>query len=491
MKKALLIYLFLQLMSGWTLAQVYHVGDLFTAEDGSQGIVYYTFPDGSGWVVALQDCPLAPLLSENNHQDIPNLPNSNGLMTLLQDTAGYSNTQIIRNYVGTGAQCGINNIDFEHGWYLPASGQLSMLYAQLPLIETALMAAGGTTLDMNAYCSSTETGVDEWWDIDFFWGVNFTSATVPEYYSSVNAGNFTSVPSLLTSEMASMSAYQLCPIRAIRSFPPPENIYDTTLTYIWNTGFTEPHFSDVPLQTTDYTVTVSNAYGCTNSASVTVTVLDNEPQTYYDTICQGATYNSYGFTLTAEETGNVLDTTLFRIASAEGCESEITLHLTLLAPDVVEIEEHAGQSFVWNGVTYTEDGTYTQYFNNRYGCDSTVTLTLTFDGSVDPSSEPDTIPFGEANSLVIYLPNAITPTRNDGLNDYFCLPDAYKPLISSFEISIFNRWGTRVYHATDKNFRWDGRINGKIFFNNVYNYRIDCLDIIGRPYILRGTITVL
>ena len=55
MKKALLIYLFLQLMSGWTLAQVYHVGDLFTAEDGSQGIVYYTFPDGSGWVVALQD----------------------------------------------------------------------------------------------------------------------------------------------------------------------------------------------------------------------------------------------------------------------------------------------------------------------------------------------------------------------------------------------------------------------------------------------------
>jgi gliding motility-associated-like protein len=157
----------------------------------------------------------------------------------------------------------------------------------------------------------------------------------------------------------------------------------------------------------------------------------------------------------------------------------------------VEIEEHAGQSFVWNGVTYTEECTYTQYFNNRYGCDSTVTLTLTFDGSVDPSFEPDTIPFGEADSLVIYLPNAITPTRNDGLNDYFCLPDAYKPLFSSFEISIFNRWGTRVYHATDKNFRWDGRINGKIFFNNVYNYRIDCLDIIGRPYILRGTITVL
>ena len=447
-----MIYLFLQLMSGWTLAQVYHVGDLFTAEDGSQGIVYYTFPDGSGWVVALQDCPLAPLLSENNHQDIPNLPNSNGLMTLLQDTAGYSNTQIIRNYVGTGAQCGINNIDFEHGWYLPASGQLSMLYAQLPLIETALMAAGGTTLDMNAYGSSTEKGMDGWWDIDFFWGVNFTSATVPEYYSSVNAGNFTSVPSLLTSEMASMSAYQLCPIRAIRSFPPPENIYDTTLTYIWNTGFTEPHFSDVPLQTTDYTVTVSNAYGCTNSASVTVTVLDNEPQTYYDTICQGATYNSYGFTLTAEETGNVLDTTLFRIASAEGCESEITLHLTLLAPDVVEVEEHAGQSFVWNGVTYTEEGTYTQYFNNIHGCDSTVMLTLVLDGGVNPG------PATTSEEIAVqkfYLPNAFTP-NNDGKNPVFLPVFSYPDEIEEYRMEIHNRWGTLVFRTEEKTFGWDG-----------------------------------
>ncbi len=453
MKKALLIYLFLQLMSGWALAQVYHVGDLFTAEDGSQGIVYYLFPDGSGWVVALQDCPLAPLLPESHNQDIPNLPNCNGTQTLLQDTAGYSNTQIIRNYVGTGAQCGINNIDFEHGWYLPASGQLSMLYAQLPLIETALMAAGGTTLDMNAYGSSTEKGMDQWWHVDFFWGVNFTSATVPEYYSNVNAGNFTSVPSLLTSEMASMSSYQLCPIRAIRSFPPPENIYDTTLTYSWNTGSTEPHFSDVPLQTTDYTVTVCNAYGCTNSASVTVTILDNEPQIFYDTVCQGANYNNYGFLLTSAETANILDTTLFRIASANGCESEITVYLTLLPPDVVEIEEHGGQSFVWNGVTYTEEGTYTQYFNNIHGCDSTVTLTLTLDGSPDPGS--DTTAEGETLPEELYLPNAFTP-NDDGKNRVF-LPIFSNPDdIQEYSMEIYNRWGGLVFRTEEITFGWDG-----------------------------------
>ena len=480
MKKALLIYLFLQLMSGWTLAQVYHVGDLFTAEDGSQGIVYYTFPDGSGWVVALQDCPPAPLLPGSNAPDIPNLPNHTGVQALLQDTAGYSNTQIIREYVGTGAQCGINNIDFEHGWYLPASGQLSMLYAQLPLIETALIAAGGTTLNMNAYCSSTEQGVDSWWSIDFFWGVNFSSATVSDYYS-ISAGNFTSVPSLLTSEMASMSSYQLCPIRAIRNFPPPENIYDTTLSYSWNTNSTEPHFSDVPLQTTDYTVTVSNAYGCTNSASVTVMVFDNEPQTYYDTICQGATYNSYGFSLTAEETGSILDTTLFRIASAAGCESEITVYLTLLPPDVVEIEEQGGQSFVWNGVTYTEEGTYTQYFNNIHGCDSTVIMTLTLDGT-----EPDTVVVEETEPNVLYLPNAFTP-NDDGKNSVF-LPVFTNPdEIEEYRMEIYNRWGGLVFRTEEITFGWDGA-NA---MEGVYAVVVHYTTRGAKPKTVKGSVTLI
>ena len=482
MMKKLFLFLLLQSAVLMGSAQLYHVGDLYTAEDGSQGIVFFVQTDGSGWAVALHDLP-TNLPWSPSHLNVPSLNDIGdpfAPVSSTNDFSGYVNTQQIRSTFGMSPNYAAGAVNFNFGWYLPSVYQLCILYAQLPLVETALLNAGGSSLVSSAtgttsgYWSSSEVSTDQAWVVFF--------TDNPSLSFVVGSG----VPQSFTK-----ASPQGQKVRAVHDIPAPNNVYDTTLTYVWNTGSTEPHFFDVPLQTTAYVVTVSNAYGCTNSASVEVTVLDNEPQTYYDTICQSATYNSYGFSLTAAETADILDTTLIRIVSTNDCESEITLHLTLLAPDVVEIEEHAGQSFVWNGVTYTEEGTYTQYFNNRYGCDSTVTLTLTFDGSVDPSFEPDTIPFGEADSLVIYLPNAITPTRNDGLNDYFCLPDAYKPLISSFEISIFNRWGTRVYHATDKNFRWDGRINGKIFFNNVYNYRIDCLDIIGRPYILRGTITVL
>lgn len=436
MRKHWIIFMFLQLMAGWVTAQVYHVGDLYTAEDGSQGIVYYLFPEGGGWVVALQDVA-AEMWLPFNGVDIPNLPNAITLQQRLQDTAGYANTQVIREYVGPNIQCAANIVDFEHGWYLPATGQLVMLHAQLPLIKTSLIAAGGSILNGRQYVTSTQAETGWHWSVSFA-DTSSVSSNTGQFVLEQNYNSWTGLDYIYY-------------IRAVRTIPPPENTYDTTLTYSWNNGSTEPHFSDAPLQSTDYTVTVTNAYGCTNSASVSVMVLDNEPQTFYDTICQGATYNSHGFVLTAEETANILDTILVRTASAAGCESEITVYLTLLPPDVVEIEEHAGQSFAWNGITYTEEGTYTQYFNNLHGCDSTVILTLTLNGGI----EPDTTAEEETDPNVLYLPNAFTP-NDDGRNPVF-LPIFSNPdEIEEYRMEIYNRWGTLVFRTEEKTFGWDG-----------------------------------
>ncbi len=426
----------MQLIAGWVLAQVHHVGDLYTAEDGSQGIVYYLFPDGGGWVVALHDTTAGMWLPDNSIH-IPNVQCST-LHEMIQDTAGYTNTQTIREVAGSNSQYAANVVDFEHGWYLPSTGQLIMLQAQLPLIRNSLVAAGGEILNGHQYVTSNEAGIGWHWCVSFA-DTSLVSSHTGQLVWNQNFNTW-------------IGMTYICYIRAVRTIPPPENSYDTTLTYIWNTGSTEPHFSDVPLQTTNYTVTVSNAYGCTNSASVVVTVLDGTMQTYYDSICQGATYNSYGFSLSAEETGSIVDTTLTRTVSVAGCESEITVYLTLLPPDVVEVEEHAGQSFVWNGITYTEDGVYTQYFNNQYGCDSTVILTLTLDGGVDPG--PDTTS-EEIAVQELYLPNAFTP-NNDGKNPVFLPVFTYPDEIEEYRMEIYNRWGTLVFRSEEKTFGWDG-----------------------------------
>jgi gliding motility-associated-like protein len=487
MKKQIL-YILLQFAILQGFGQAYHVGDLYTAEDGSQGIVFFVRADGSGWAVALHDevdkLPWSP-----TEADIPALPNysSTFAQALLADTSGYTNTQQIRNFYGPGSHYAAGAVDFEHGWYLPAIGQLAMIYAQLPLIQPALLSSGGTPLATDnptfefyglSYWSSTEVSAQYAGSLSF----------VNDPVNNISLTNATGTPN-------PDEKYNLIRVRAVCNFPPRENVYDSTLTYVWNTGSTEPHFFDVPLQTTTYIVTVSNAYGCTNSASAEVTVIDNNPQTIYDTVCQGSAYNNNGFTVSAQETAEAGEIVRTHTLVAADCQSEITLLLTVVPHDTVHVEQTASDSFEWNGVTYTEEGTYTQHFNNQNGCDSTVVMTLTLDGGVGPGpgpgSDPDSTFFGEGDTLMIYLPNAITPTRNDGLNDYFCLPEGCKSLISLFEIKIYNRWGTMVYHATDKNFRWDGRINGKIYFNVVYKYIIFCEDIIGRPYILNGIITVL
>ena len=485
MKKQIL-YILLQFAVLISFGQVYHVGDLYTAEDGSQGIVFFVHADGSGWAVALHD-EEDQLPWSTTEVDIPALPNygSTFAQAMLADTSGYTNTQQIRISLGSGNHYAAGAVDFEHGWYLPAVGQLAMIYAQLPLLQTALLSSGGTPMATEgtlldfygiSYWSSTEVANQQ------AGSLSFINDPVNDLYNTAATGT-----------PHSYMKQQPLRVRAVCSFPPPHNVYDTTLTYLWNTGSTEPHFHDVPLQNTTYAVTVSTVYGCTNTDSVNVMVIDNNPQTIYDTVCQGSAYNNNGFTISAQETTDVGEIVRAHTIATADCESEITLILTVMPHDTVYMQQTANESFEWNGVTYDESGTYTQNFNNQNGCDSTVILTLTIDGGDDPGPgfDPDTIPFGEEDSLIIYLPNAITPTRNDGLNDYFCLPEGCKSLISLFEIKIYNRWGTMVYRATDKNFRWDGRINGKIYFNVVYRYLIFCEDIIGRPYIFKGIITVL
>lgn len=481
MKKTLL-FLIMTTALVWSNGQTYHVGDLYTAPDSSKGIVFYVLSDGGAWVMALNDLEIPDdAFRWGVSQDIPTIPNLGfepsfsylySPLLALADTAGYNNTMGIVTYsqnTMTAAHAIVNH--YPNGWYLPAVGQLCMIYAQLPLIETALIDAGGSPMKCglwDTYWSSTEM------DAYTAWAVNF-SLPMPE-----TENNFIfSHSGQLNPEDKMGWRY----VRAVRSIPSPCNIYDTTLTYLWNTGSTESHIQDVPLENSSYSVTVTNAYGCTNTASGSVIVLDNEPQTLYDTICQGAIYNNYGFMLSAEETAVAGEIVRTRTVTTANCESEITLFLFVAPSDTVYLDKLAYLSYVWNGITYNESGTYIQYLNNFAGCDSVVILQLTI--TEEPPFEND------SDNLVIYLPNAITPSRSDGLNDCFYLPEYYHPLINDFEISIFNRWGNLIYYSTDENFKWYGEFEGKTFYDVVYNYLIRYRDSVGKPYILKGFITVL
>lgn len=66
----------------------------------------------------------------------------------------------------------------------------------------------------------------------------------------------------------------------------------------------------------------------------------------------------------------------------------------------------------------------------------------------------------------IFIPNAFSP-NGDGINDIF------KPILTNvvdYEISIFNRWGEKVFYSENPEKGWDGFIQGKKASNGVYLY---------------------
>lgn len=64
------------------------------------------------------------------------------------------------------------------------------------------------------------------------------------------------------------------------------------------------------------------------------------------------------------------------IPNAQGCDSTITVNLTINNATSSTITDSACDSVVVNGTTYTFSGTYTQTLTNAAGCDSIITITL-------------------------------------------------------------------------------------------------------------------
>jgi len=127
-----------------------------------------------------------------------------------------------------------------------------------------------------------------------------------------------------------------------------------------------------------YEVIYTNAAGCDSTLTLTLTVLPNLGETLNVTICEEETYEFYGETLA--ESG--VYTQVF--PGSNGCDSTITLNLTVRLVDLTLLEETfcEGQTFLFNGENLTAPGVYTALVSNSDGCDSLVILNLSLSTGV-------------------------------------------------------------------------------------------------------------
>ena len=118
--------------------------------------------------------------------------------------------------------------------------------------------------------------------------------------------------------------------------------------------------------------------------------------------------------------------------------------------------QNNGSTFLWNTgstdqfITELHTGNYWVRITTPFGCTYTDTVYV-----VDFCPSDD-----------IYIPTGFTP-NDDGINDVF---QAYGPNIVDFEMSIYDRWGHRVFESKDINDPWLGEIRDGEHYGKVEVY---------------------
>lgn len=121
------------------------------------------------------------------------------------------------------------------------------------------------------------------------------------------------------------------------------------------------------------TLTNANAQGCDSIITLNLTINPTFAVTLNQSICQGSSYVFGTQTLTA--TGTYTQT----LPSVQnGCDSVVTLNLTVLAQfnTTSSAAICQGESYTFGTQTLTTAGTFNETFQSIQGCDSVVTLTL-------------------------------------------------------------------------------------------------------------------
>jgi riboflavin synthase len=148
-----------------------------------------------------------------------------------------------------------------------------------------------------------------------------------------------------------------------------------------------------------------NAVGCDSVITLNLTINNSDQRTDVITACNtytwidGMTYTSSNNTATKQYT------------NAVGCDSIITLDLTINTTQYATAVVSACESYTWNGVVYTSNNnTALDTLVNAAGCDSIVTLNLTILNSTTSIETVTECDFYTFNG-VIYTSSNTTATK--------------------------------------------------------------------------------
>ncbi len=209
-----------------------------------------------------------------------------------------------------------------------------------------------------------------------------------------------------------------------------------------------------PGTTTNYTVTISTLHGNDTCKSQLTTSV----------IVPSFSYNSS--LITVNPATLVLGETSVVTLSLMPTNNTITV-----VPDA-QVSYSGGNTFA---ITPTKSGEYTIYTIDEYNCRHALKTIYV------------EVIATQCNDNVVYLPTGFTP-NNDGVNDVLYIRSNF---ITDVYLTIYNRWGEKLFETNDVKVGWDGTYKGKLLDQGVYGYYMTFTCNNGEQSFKKGNITLM
>lgn len=200
-----------------------------------------------------------------------------------------------------------------------------------------------------------------------------------------------------------------------------EKYYDTIYAQICN-GETYNLYGFNETEGGLYTQSLVSQYGC--DSIVILSLIVNPTylfDTIFDTTCANVQYTEYG--LNEDSTGVYTA----RLKTINGCDSIyiVSLQVNPISIDTIKADIYKGNVYNLFGFRETETGLYEQKLQTYLGCDSIIYLDLQVDN--------------------IMFPNVVTP-NGDGINDVFDIHNLIEQVaFPENELIIYSRQGKLIY----------------------------------------------
>jgi hypothetical protein len=126
-------------------------------------------------------------------------------------------------------------------------------------------------------------------------------------------------------------------------------------------------------QSGSYVYQGTTVWGCDSSVTLNLTITPAITTSVNADACGSYPWNGQTYWASGVYTDS--------LQTIAGCDSIVTLNLNVYPISAIVIDSTVLDSFTWNGVDYATSGSYTQFFTSIQGCDSSVTINLTIEDS--------------------------------------------------------------------------------------------------------------